>query len=232
MIDNPPLVSAIIPVYNGERYLAQAIESVLAQTYRLIELIVVDDGSVDSSADIAKSYQEVQSIHQTNQGHGAAKNAGIQAAQGEFLAFLDVDDLWEPNKLDLQVGHLIKHPHIGYTICKARTFLEHGTDLPSWLGRDQLEEASPLYVPSALVVRKTVIEEIGDFDTTYRHANDCDWFFRAKDADFTMAIVPHVLLHRRIHSSNMSYETPAMASEMLRALKSSIARKQKRNDAK
>ncbi len=228
-----PLVSVIVPVYNGEHYLTDALGSIFQQGYAPLQIIVVDDGSVDGTADIAKSYQEVQYIYQTNQGHGAAKNAGIKAAQGEFLAFLDVDDLWEPNKLDLQISHLIKHPHIGYAICKARTFLEPGTELPPWLGRDQLEEESPLYVPSALVVRKTVIEEIGDFDTTYRHANDCDWFFRAKDADVTMAIVPQVLLHRRIHSSNMSYETSAMASEMLRALKSSIARKRnKRNDAK
>jgi glycosyltransferase involved in cell wall biosynthesis len=192
-----------------------------------MKLIVVDDGSVDSTTEIVKAYPDVQYVYQTNQGHAAAKNAGIKAAQGDILAFLDADDLWEPEKLSIQVNHLVEHPDVGYVLCWADTFLEPGIDRPLWLGRDELEEESPLLGPSSLVVRKAVIEEIGGFDTAYRHANDCDWFFRARDAGVKMAIVPLALVHRRIHASNMSHERHAAASEIPRALKASIVRKRR-----
>ncbi len=222
---NKPLVSTIIPAYNCERYLPKAIESVLAQTYKPFEVIVVDDGSVDGTADIAKSYKEVRYIYQMNQGHGTAKNAGIAASKGEFLAFLDADDLWTPDKLRVQVDYLVNHPDVGYSISKMQIFLESGTELPKWLDKDWLSEGIPAYIPSALVVRKSVIEEIGGFDPTYRHGNDTDWLFRAKDSGISMTILPEILLYRRIHSSNLSYETRAMTLELLRLIKSSIDRK-------
>src|SRR6185369_6617714 len=104
-----PLVSVIIPVYNGARYLGAALESVFAQTYREFEVIVVDDGSVDDSGVIAQSFPEVRYIHQANQGVAAARNHGIEAAGGEFFAFLDQDDLWNEDKLKRQVEFLLSH---------------------------------------------------------------------------------------------------------------------------
>src|SRR4029079_2498347 len=110
MSDENPLVSVIVPVYNGERYLREALESVFAQTYRAIEVIVVDDGSPDDSGTIGQSFPEVRYIHQTNQGVAAARNNGIEAARGEFFAFLDQDDLWVPEKLNVQVEYFLGHP--------------------------------------------------------------------------------------------------------------------------
>ena len=97
-----PLVSVIVPVYNGEHYLSFAIHSILRQDYHPSEVIVVDDGSTDNSANIARSFKEVRYIHQSNQGVAMARNVGIAAARGEFIAFLDADDLWTPNKLSIQ----------------------------------------------------------------------------------------------------------------------------------
>src|SRR3954451_23570366 len=105
-----PLVSVIIPVHNGAKYLRAALESVFAQTYSPFEVIVVDDGSVDESGVIAQSFNDVRYIHQANQGVAAARNNGIGAARGEFLAFLDQDDLWTTEKLKLQMGYLMKDP--------------------------------------------------------------------------------------------------------------------------
>ncbi|MFM6154726.1 MAG: glycosyltransferase family 2 protein, partial [Sphaerospermopsis kisseleviana] len=138
MMENKPLVSVIIPVYNGDRHLAQAIESVLNQTYQPFEVIVVDDGSTDNSANVACSYKEVHYLYQPNQGVAVARNTGISQARGEFIAFLDQDDLWTPDKLTVQVDYLLKHENIGYTLSKMRVFLEPGTDKPSWLKQEYL----------------------------------------------------------------------------------------------
>src|SRR4026207_773633 len=126
MTDENPLVSVIVPVYNGRRYLRAALESVFAQTYRPIEVIVVDDGSVDDSGTIAQSFPEVRYMHQTNQGVAAARNNGIDAAQGEFFALLDQDDLWATDKLKVQVDYFLNHPDVGYTLTQQKFFLEPG----------------------------------------------------------------------------------------------------------
>jgi len=124
MTDENPLVSVIIPVYNGGRYLRAALESVFAQTYRPFEVIVVDDGSADDSGVIAQSFPEVRYIYQTNQGVAAARNNGLEAARGEYFAFLDQDDLWAPEKLKLQVEYLLSHPEVGYTLTQQQFFLD------------------------------------------------------------------------------------------------------------
>src|SRR5512135_2005660 len=126
-----PLVSIILPVYNGERYVSQAIESVLSQTYVPTELIVVDDGSIDNSASIARSYKEVHFIRQSNQGVAVARNSGIAAARGTIIAFIDQDDLWTPNKLDVQVHYLLKNPGVQYVNAWVKLFAEPGHDLRS-----------------------------------------------------------------------------------------------------
>src|SRR6187549_3720033 len=114
MTEERPLVSIIVPVYNGERYLRAALESIFAQTYRPLEVIVVDDGSVDDSGVIAQSFPEVRYIRQENQGVAAARNHGIETARGEFYAFLDQDDLWTPEKLTVQISYLLNDPDLGY----------------------------------------------------------------------------------------------------------------------
>jgi len=227
-----PLVSVIIPVYNGECYLAEALDSIFAQDYRPMEVIVVDDGSVDGTADIAKSYKEIRYIYQTNQGQGMAMNAGIMAARGEFIAFLDADDMWPPNKLSVQMDHLLKHPQVGYIIARMQNFLEPGTKRPSRITKDLLLTDYVALSVGTLVVRKPVFERIGNFDKSYGHAKDVDWFVRAKEAGIPMAILPEILLYRRLHSSNRSYRTQARTSEFLRVVKSSIDRKRERRSTK
>src|SRR5689334_4109904 len=105
-----PLVSAIVPVYNGERYLAAALDSIVAQDYQPLEIIVVDDGSVDGTRAIAQGYAAVHYIYQADQGLGMTLHVGAAAAKGEFLAFLDADDLWATNKLNRQVNCLLQQP--------------------------------------------------------------------------------------------------------------------------
>jgi glycosyltransferase involved in cell wall biosynthesis len=227
MTSENPLVSVIIPVYNGARYLRAALESVFAQTYRNFEVIVVDDGSVDDSGVIAQSFPEVRYIHQTNQGVAAARNHAIEVARGEYFAFLDQDDLWTADKLKLQIEYLLNHPEVGYTLTQQKFFLEPGATLPAWFRKELLDSVHTGWVLGTLVVRRTVFETVGIFATDYSAANDSDWFFRAKAAAIPMAVVPELLLLKRIHEANDSARAKEILAELLKVVRTSLD--QKRN---
>lgn len=224
MTEEQPLVSVIIPVYNGARHLRAALESVFAQTYRPIEVIVVDDGSADDSGVIAQSFPEVRYIRQANQGVAAARNNAIAAAGGEFFAFLDQDDVWTPEKLRLQIGHLLSNPDLGYTLTQQKFFIEPGGKLPAWFRKELFDSVHTGWVLGTLVVRRTTFEKIGNFATGYSAANDSDWFFRAKAAEIPMAVVPELLLLKRIHEANESARAKEVLSELRKVVKSSLDR--------
>src|SRR5262245_23175320 len=120
----PPRVSAIIPVFNGSRYLADAIESVLDQTHAAIDITVVDDGSTDESVAVAEWFGDrVRIIRQRNEGQAAALNAGLKSVTGEYVGFLDADDLWMPEKTVRQVEQFTSRPELGYSVTTIRPFL-------------------------------------------------------------------------------------------------------------
>lgn len=231
MQTSQPLVSVIVPVHNGERYLAPALQSIFDQDYQPFEVIVVDDGSVDKSAEIARSY-ETRYIYQSNQGVAMARNAGVAAARGDLLAFLDQDDLWKPNKLRVQIAYLLSHPQVGYVLAGQRLFLEPGISAPVWLKDDLLSKDHPGWLPGTLVVRREVFNQIGDFDPSYSIADDADWFIRAKDAGIPMAILPETLHHKRIHDSNLSSMARLGLLEVVRALKTSVDRQRQQRSTK
>ncbi len=224
MTEEHPLVSVIIPVHNGARYLRAALESVFAQTYRPFEVIVVNDGSVDDSGDIAQSFNDVRYIYQANQGVAAARNNGIEVAGGDFLAFLDQDDLWTPEKLKLQMGQLLTDPDLGYTLTQQQFFLEPGETLPTWFRKELFADVHTGWVLGTLVVRRTAFEKVGNFATGYSAASDGDWFFRAKALGIPMAVVPELLLLKRIHGGNESARAKEILSELRKVVKSSLDR--------
>ncbi len=220
---NRPLVSVIVPVFNGGRYIYDALQSAFGQDYRPIEVIVVDDGSTDNTAEVVRSFRDVIYVHQPNQGVAASRNVGISLSQGEFVAFLDADDLWTADKLTKQIGWLQEHPEAGYVTAKFRNFLEKGTNRPAWLREDQLVEDQKGGVPN-LVVRKSIFKKIGAFDSNRRSGSDLDWVLRAKDMGVSGFMLPYTLLERRIHDSNLSYRWKGGKSLLLRSLKESIGR--------
>ena len=224
MTEEQPLVSVIIPVYNGTSYLRSALESVFAQTYRPFEVIVVDDGSTDDSGEIAQSFPEVRYIHQANQGVAVARNTGLKDARGEFVAFLDQDDLWLPEKLAAQMAFLQNHPEADYSLTQQRFFLEPGNTLPSWFRKELLASPQTGWILGTLLVRRSVFEKVGDFGADYVTASDSDWFFRAKAAGLQPAVVPEVLLLKRIHGSNESGNAKVALSELLKVVKTSLDR--------
>jgi len=224
-----PLTSAVITVYNGERYLAEAIDSILAQTYRPVEVIVVDDGSTDGSAGVAKAYEQIRYIPQPHQGHPSALNTCIEASTGEFIAFLDADDLWIPEKLSLQVQYLIEHPGVGFALARLRNFVEPGAELPSRPTRDLVLSDEVLLTVGTLVARRGIFESVGVFDTDYVHGYDVDWFFRAKEAGVMMGIVHETCLLRRIHGSNMSFDRETRKLAFAEVVRAAIDRRRERS---
>jgi len=225
------LVSVVIPVFNYGCYLAEAIDSVLSQSYNPIEIIVVNDGSTDNSSEIANSYPDIIYLYQPNQGVATARNTGLSNARGKFIAFLDADDTWHPEKIKKQVGHLLSHPSVGFNITRIKNFYQPGVIIPSGVNRAQLDKEQ--IALGSIVARKEVFNKIGSFNTQYTVAEDFEWFARTKEMEIPMTILPDVLLFRRIHDSNISLGNPEMCQEnRLKIFKESMDRRHKQKNCK
>ncbi len=219
------LVSVVIPVHNGERFLRRALDSVLAQDYESVEVIVVNDGSTDGSSSILADYPSVQCIEQECRGVAAARNSGITSAPGEFIALLDQDDYWLSSKLRRQVDLLTQNPHSSIVFCRAEFFLEDVSEAPSWVRSEWLEQSQTGYFPSAWLFRSDLYERIGTFDESMTTNSDADWLFRARDMGVDFKFVDEVLLKRCIHNENESRRTELGRTELLRIIRDSVKRK-------
>jgi len=226
-----PQVSVITPVYNGAAYLAEALHSVARQTLPAMEAIVVDDGSTDHSADIARAFASqapfpVRYVRQDNQGAAAARNAGIGLARGDLLAFLDADDVWLPGKLERQADCLARNPQAVCAICHMHAVVAEGEAWPAERNFEHYAKDPPAYIPSALIARRSAFDRVGLFDATYRTGEDSDWFFRVRDAGLTIAVAPEVLLIRRLRSGSLSQVRNPGDPNLLRVVRASVRRKQ------
>lgn len=225
MTDGLPLVSVVMAVRNGERFLRQAIQSVLAQDYRPLEIVLVDGQSADRTAEIARSCPDIRYIYQENRGVANAYNIGIETSSGEYVAFLSHDDLWTPDKLSLQAGYLTENPDVQYTIARVRLFLEPGCSFPSSLREDLLEGDRPAWIMETLVARRQVFDQVGMLDPQVSPADDTDWFARANDLGVSMAVIDQVLLLKRIHDKNTSLTSAEYMRNLFIVLRRSSARK-------
>lgn len=200
-----PLISCVIPVFNGERFVAEALESVFAQTYRPIEVVVVDDGSTDSTAEMLGSFGgRITVICQPHAGAPVARNRGIEAAAGELVAFQDADDLWLPEKLKLQAERLVARPEAGLCTCLVENFWEPELAEEAERLHDTLHARPRLASWPGVLARRDVLDHVGALDTGV-HFNDArEWLHRAKAMDVVVEHVDRVLVHRRIHLDNMS----------------------------
>ncbi len=220
------LVSVVIGVFNAERYVAEAIESVLSQDYEPLELIVVDDGSTDGSADVVRRYPEVTYLHQANGGNGAARNTGIDAASGEFLAFLDADDRFTPGKLALQMRALDAEPELDLVFGHVREFVSPELDEET-RGRIRAPapEPMPWTAPNLMLIRRNSFDRVGQFETSVRVGVTVDWFLRAKEAGLRYRVLPETVLERRLHTENNGIREAASRSQYLAVLKASLDRR-------
>lgn len=219
------LVSCIVPVFNGERYLRHALESILAQTYRPLEIIVVDDGSTDGSPDVAREFaQAVRYLRQPNAGPAAARNRGLGVARGEFVAFLDADDLWHVVKLARQMARFASRPELDACVTHARNFWDAEVHDEGERHQDDPRTAGvPGYITSALMARRALFDTVGAFDPTLVHTDDTDWFLRARDQGAVIEVLQEVLVHHRMHQGNLGHaQGEACRREYLRLLKRSL----------
>ena len=210
-----PLVSIIIPAYNQACYLRQSIDSVLAQTYKQFEVIVVDDGSTDETSSILTTYGScIRYIHQENLGLGGARNSGIRVAQGEYIGLLDADDIWEPNYLDVISCLIAENPGASVFYCKAQCIDENGIKLPQYVGYPikPLNTSTDLYralltsnflIPSTTTIRRKIFLENGYFDQTLRSCQDWDLWLRISPNNSFVG-TKDVLVQYRVHAQSLS----------------------------
>jgi len=203
-----PLVSVIIPTYNRAHLIAQAVDSVLQQTYSNVEIIVVDDGSTDDTATVMENYAErVSYVRQENAGSAAARNRGLAMARGDYIAFLDSDDLFLSEKLAIQVDYMQQHPHIGMTfhwydaVDDSLDYLHtHELPLPvdnvyrAWLLQCQM--ATP-----TVMLRREVVQNVGQFDLELPMSQDVDYWIRVAQ-QFSVDVIRQSLVQVRFHAGN------------------------------
>jgi glycosyltransferase involved in cell wall biosynthesis len=217
-----PLVSVIVAVSDGERFVSSALHSIFKQNYHPFELIVVDGQSVDHTAVIAQSFEPVKYIYQARRGLANGRNIGIEAAQGELIAFLDSDDLWTPDKLNVQIHYLLKNPEVQYVNAWVKLFVEPGSSLRSRYTKEFLGRAHVGRTPGTLVARKSVFDLVGMFSADFSIACDVEWFKRANDHNIPAFIIPEVLLYKRIHNRNLSSNVKTNRREVLSIIKQTI----------
>ena len=224
-MNTPPLISVIVAVRNGERFLSQALQSIRDQTYRPLEILVVDGQSTDRTAAIARSCAGVRYFWQPDQGVSNAYNYGLAQAQGDLIAFLSYDDLWLPKKLAIQAGYLMAHPDCQYTVCRIRYFVEDGASPPAGFRPELLEQTPVAYIMETLLARRALFDLVGLHDPNLPTTGDVDWYARAFDAGVIGYVCAETLVHKRVHSHNVSLNDTSTNAQLLDVLRRSVRRK-------
>jgi glycosyltransferase involved in cell wall biosynthesis len=208
-----PKVSVIIPSYNCACYLPSSIESVLEQTYRDLEILVVDDGSTDDTESVLQRFApSVRYLKSCHKGAAAARNQGIIASDGDYIAFLDADDWWESEKIERQIAELEKDDKVDLVYSDMCVHYDDGTTVPSFLKNRPLAASgyvfdkliqSQFIFPSTVLIRRSCIQQVGMFDESMLSLEDCDLFLRICYT-CRVAVVLKPLVHRRQRAGNMT----------------------------
>ena len=207
-----PKVSIIIPTYNREKFIGRALESVLAQTYKDFEIIVIDDGSIDNTREVLTPYnKQIKYVYQKNGGSSSARNRGIQESTGEYIAFLDSDDIWMPEKLAIQVDILDKNKNIGIVHTKMLMFNNKGERIgvkpekPTGKNFRELIEIAGDLPTSSVLTRKECFEKAGLFDTNLKTIQDFDMWLRISQFydiyEYTEKSLAHYFRHGQQNTS-------------------------------
>jgi glycosyltransferase involved in cell wall biosynthesis len=219
-------VSAIVPLFNGRRYVVEAVTSILGQSRVPDEIIVVDDGSTDGGAELVRGLPYVRVVRQEHAGQGVALNCGVGLSSGAFLAFLDADDRWVPDKTERQLDAFGADPRLDLVFGDARQFVEtaDGTGSASVAGPRQV---LPARLPSAIMVRRSAFERVGPFREDRSLGGVIDWATRAADSGLALRRLDRVVYERRIHALNTGVLRFHERGEYARVLKDVIDRRRR-----
>ncbi|MGZ8216662.1 glycosyltransferase family 2 protein [Methylomagnum sp.] len=228
-----PLISVIIPSYNRADYIVEAVQSAFAQTYPALELIVIDDGSTDATAQVLAPFVgRLTYVRQENQGIGAARNHGVARSSGEFVAFLDSDDLWLPDKLQWQMAAFRNAPETDAVYGHAEQFISPELDAEAAARLRHLAgKIQPAPIACALLIRRPAFDAVGPFDPALRVGVDMDWYARLCERGLKTVMLEQTLYRRRLHRSNLNLTHAHEQSERLRVLKMALDRRRNRGPA-
>lgn len=224
-----PTVSVVIPVFNGASFLAGAVAVIRAQTHRAAQIIVVDDGSTDDTAQVAQSLgPDIEFVSQENRGPAAARNRGLQLARGEFIGFLDVDDLWPAEKLAVKLEAFACLPNTDIVVGQTQLLEEPGAEKTLRPVAAEGSQALPhFFLIGAALFRRTVFTRIGDFDAGKRYSEDLDWFIRAREGRVQIHLQPRLGLIKRCHARNMTRGKSIADLGLAAVIHASLARRRK-----
>lgn len=218
-----PFISVIIPVYNTERYIAEAIRSVLAQGYSNLEIIVVNDGSTDGTAGVLASFGDsIRVITQDNHGQAHARNRGLREAKGSIIGFLDGDDMWPADHISATLPFLVE---ADYDF--VRGMVQYVRDVDT----DHETRTEKIYMDALVgagLYKRTVIDTVGLFDETMRQGEDFDWHVRISEGNFKEKRIEDVMLFYRRHENNITNSKETIKIGQLAAFRRKLARARSR----
>jgi glycosyltransferase involved in cell wall biosynthesis len=226
-----PSISAVMTVRDGERYIGEAIDSMLAQTTPPEEIVIVDDGSEDGTAAIVEGYGGVvRLLRRQALGQGAGLNVGVEAADGELIAFLDADDLWTPRKSELQARALAEDPELDMIFGHVEEFVSPDLGETERARLRPLEGAVPAKLKGTMVIRADAMRRVGPFATNWVVAEFVDWYARADDAGVREAMVDEVVLRRRLHRENIGRRRKDARQEYATVMAERLRRRRARGE--
>jgi len=223
----PVGISAVIPVHNGEKYLAQCIQSVLEQNHAALEILIVDNASTDATAAIARTFPGIRYFYLPHKGMVPALNHGVKNSQGDFLCFLDADDLWKSHKLAAQLEVFDRNPEVDLVFGHVEQFISHELDESDSSHLLIREKELPGYIRGTMLIKKESFWRVGLFDEAIEYGEFIDWYMRAQEQGLREVMLPDVLLMRRIHGANMGYLESGRRIDYVRVLKRGLDRRRR-----
>ena len=206
-VNKEPLVSVITATLNASKYLREALNSILNQTYQNIEVLIIDGGSTDDTIEIANMFPKVSFVTQNGKGLFDAWNQGIQMCNGDFVAILDSDDIWNPTTLSDHVNALLCDSSKLGSVGQVKFFLEKKQTPPPEFKLSLIEKSHLAYMPGCFMGRKEIFNRIGYYETEWEIASDIIWFGQVKDLKDEIYILDRVVLNKRVHKNNISYNS-------------------------
>ena len=221
-------ITVIVPAFNAEHFIVDALECIREQGYDGLKIIVVDDGSTDRTAQLVAQYPDVSCMHQENRGPAAARNHALERCRSEFIAFLDVDDLWPAGTLAFLSQRLIQNPDVDLVVGRVQYLVPQRGEAGAQRF-DALGAPCVAFNLGAGLYRASAFKKVGRFDESMRTSEDVDWFMRAREHGLRMDFCERVTLLYRRHAGNMTVDRASAHSDFVRALKQSLDRRRQRH---